>query len=252
MSDARAGDVREIIRFVPHLVVIAQRRAEKALAERLEGDDVLAVRDDDLRQGDAILVRHRIADDRKGIGAHLAGGGDVIRPVEIAFVDIGLGHEALDINGVRALDFHGIKLLVVDRDILATAELVATPLVIGIDDLPGLRVNHLLAQAVTGLGVDLMEMRLLRLRRRRKELDGAVHERKTQISFPVGARHDGQSSSPCSGHGANTAACIGVPLTSFRSEPPFFCTNSNERTALSLWRVGVASRLNAMSDPRHE
>src|SRR5262249_50790089 len=119
----------------------------------------------------------------------LAGRDDVIRPVEIALVDLVPRHESVDVDRVRALDLDRRELVVVDRHVLALADLVAAPLVRGVDRIAALLVDHQLAQAMARPGVDLVEMRLLGLRRRRKELDRAGHEREAKVSFPVGTRH---------------------------------------------------------------
>ncbi len=42
--------------FVAQLVRISQRGAEQALAQRLDGDDVLAIGQDNARQRDAVLI----------------------------------------------------------------------------------------------------------------------------------------------------------------------------------------------------
>jgi hypothetical protein len=74
-----------------------------------------------------------------------------------------------------------------DLDILAVAELVAAPLVVLVDDAARLLVCHLLAQAVAGLAVDLVEARLLELGRGRVERQRAGHERELEITFSVRA-----------------------------------------------------------------
>jgi hypothetical protein len=44
-------------------------------------------------------------------------------------------------------------------------------------------IDHLLAQPVPGAGVDLVEVRFLRLRGCREQLNRAGHQRETQIDF---------------------------------------------------------------------
>jgi hypothetical protein len=89
------------------------------------------MRNDDLCQRDAVLVLHRVADDREGIGADLPLWSDVVRLVEIALVDVGLGHEAVD--RVRAFDLDRLQLVFVDLDVMALADFVAAALMLGID-----------------------------------------------------------------------------------------------------------------------
>ena len=66
------------------------------------------------------------------------------------------------------------------------------PLLLLVDDAPGVLVDHLLAQAVAGLAVDLVEVRLLGLAGRREERDRAGDERELEIAFPVRARRHGR------------------------------------------------------------
>jgi len=138
-------------------------------------------------RADAFLVFHGIPNDDKGFGGHLAVQHDVIRFVEVAFVDLREGHEAIDVNHMRAFDLDGVEFVLVDLHVTVLAQLVAAALVFRIDHLAGFLVHHLLAQAVPGLGVDLMKVRLLGLRGRGKQLDRACHQREPQVTFPVGA-----------------------------------------------------------------
>jgi hypothetical protein len=147
------------------------------------------MRHHDAGERDALLVLHGVADHHERLGRALAVGHDVVRLVEIALVDLGARHEAFDVDRVRALDRDRLELVVVDRHVLALADLVAAALVRGIDRVAGLLVHHQLAQAMAGPGVDLVEMRLLGLRCRREELDRAGDEGEAQMTFPIGARH---------------------------------------------------------------
>ena len=119
--------------------------------------------------------------------AGLAVGRDVIGMVEIALVDLVPRHEAVDVDGVVALDLDRLQLLRLDLDIFALPQLIAAALLVALDDVAGLGVDHLLLQPVAGLLVDHVEAGLFGRRRRRIERDRAGHERKLQGAFPIGA-----------------------------------------------------------------
>ncbi len=72
---------------------------------------------------DQVFLLHRLADDGKGLGADLVVGRDVIGFVEIDFVDLVARHEALDVDGVRALQRHLVELLVLDQHVVALLDL---------------------------------------------------------------------------------------------------------------------------------
>src|SRR5205085_11609495 len=109
--------------------------------------------------------------------------------VEIALVDLGPRHKAVDVDGVGALDLDRFELVLLDLDIAALAQFITASLLVALDDTAGVLVDHLLPQPVARLLVDLMEMRLLGLRGGGEKLDRAGDERKPQKSLPVGARH---------------------------------------------------------------
>ena len=77
---------------------------------------------------------------------------------------------------MRAFDLDGLKLLRLNLDILAVRQFVAAPLVVLVDDAACFLVDHLLAQPVAGLAVDLVKACFLRLGRGRVERYGAGHE----------------------------------------------------------------------------
>jgi hypothetical protein len=76
-----------------------------------------------------------------------------------------------------ALYLNRFQFILIDLDVLALAELIAAPFMRGIDGAARLLVDHLLAQPVPGLRVDLVKVRFLALRSRRKQLYRASHER---------------------------------------------------------------------------
>ena len=65
---------------------------------------LLAVCHDDAGEADAFLVFHGIPNDDEGFGGHLAVRRDVIRLVEVAFVDFCERHEAVDVNRMCAFE----------------------------------------------------------------------------------------------------------------------------------------------------
>ncbi len=190
LADLRALDIVEKFALVTQLIRKAQGRAEQALTERLDGDDVLAIGQHDSRQRDAVLVLHGVADHSEGIDRRLAVRRDVIGMVEIALVDLLARHEAVDVDRVVALDLHRLQLLRLDLDIFALGELVAATLLVAFDDVAGFRVDHLLLQPVASLAVDHVEACLLDRGRGRIEHDGAAHQRQLERTFPIGTgRH---------------------------------------------------------------
>ena len=102
------------------------------------------------------LSLHGIADDRKNL---LAARHDAVGRI-VAFVDLLLRHEGVDVEGVRALDLDRFHLLGLDLDVFVLADLVASSLLILVEGFPGLFIHHLLTQPVAGLAIDLVEMRL--------------------------------------------------------------------------------------------
>src|SRR3954454_17599730 len=188
LGDLRALDVVEELVLVAQFVREAQRGAEQALAERLDRDDVLAIGEYDLGERDAILVLHGVADHGESIDRGLAVGRDIVGMVEIALVDLVARHETLDVDGVVALDLDRFELLRLDLDIFALTQLVAASLLVALDDVAGLSVDHLLLQPVAGLAVDHVKPRLLGRGGRRIKHDGATDQRELQRSLPIGAR----------------------------------------------------------------
>jgi hypothetical protein len=177
--------------------------------EGLQRDDVFAMRDNDLGERDAILIFHSIADDRERVRADLAAWCDVVGPVEITLVDFGLRHEPFDVDRVRTLDLDSLQFRLVNRYIAPLGEFVAAAFVLRINDPAALFVDHLLPQTMAGLGIDLVEVRLFRLRGGREKLDGAGDERKTQIALPVSTGHGAVA--PFAGAKITTARGLKAP-----------------------------------------
>ena len=77
--------------------------------------------------------------------------------VEIALVDLFSRHEALDIDGMRAVDLDRLQFSFFDLDIFVFGEFIAAGLVAALDDITRLHVHHLLPEPVAGLLVNEME-----------------------------------------------------------------------------------------------
>ena len=73
----------------------------------------------------------------------------------IALVDLGLRHEAVDVDRMAAFYRDGVDLFVLDLQVDAFIDFVATPFVVGIDGVARALVNQLLAEAIAGFLVDL-------------------------------------------------------------------------------------------------
>jgi hypothetical protein len=71
--------------------------------------------------------------------------GHIIRCVEEALVEPRSRHEAVDLDGMSARDLDGVEFLILDHEVLLPGELVAAALVLGVDRLPGLLIDELLA-----------------------------------------------------------------------------------------------------------
>jgi hypothetical protein len=61
------------------------------------------------------------------------------------------------INRVGPFDLYDFQLIVTDLDVASFADFVAPTLLLGIDNAAGLLIDHLLAQAMPGAGVDLVK-----------------------------------------------------------------------------------------------
>ena len=90
-------------------------------------------------------------------------GGDVIRAIQVEFIDLVPGHELIDVDCALALDCDGFQFLGVDLDVLILADLVPLDDVGRLDLIPGLRINPAVLDAVARTLVELMEADLLSL-----------------------------------------------------------------------------------------
>src|SRR6185437_16615302 len=138
---------------------------------------------------------------------------EIVGALDVALVDLGFRHEAVDVDRVAALDRDRVEFFVLDLQVDALVDLVAPPLVFRIDRLLCLVVDQLLAKAMAGLLVDLPEGDPLAGRGRGVQRDRAGDEGKLEIAFPVGAgRGHGNSYSTRTTPPYNTPDAVPVPL----------------------------------------
>ena len=163
LGDLFIGNVVKIILFLSNLVRVPQRHAEQPLAARFKCNDVLARREYDLSDSDHTLFPDGFPDHGERLLTNLAVRGDVIRAVQIQFVDFVPWHELIDVDCALALDRDGLQLLGIDLDVLVLADFVPLDDVGRIDFVPGLRVNPTVFDAVASALVELMEADLLSL-----------------------------------------------------------------------------------------
>ena len=83
-------------------------------------------------------------DGKAGIDAGFPVRRDIIRMIEVALVDLVPRHETIDLDGMIALDLDGFQLFLFDLDVIAFAHFVAAALLVALDDVAGLGVDHLL------------------------------------------------------------------------------------------------------------
>jgi hypothetical protein len=79
------------------------------------------------------------------------------RRIYIALVDLTPRNELVDVDGPRAFNLNGLELLVLENEILALADLIASRNVLPRDDLAGLGIHILLLEPVSGFPIDAIE-----------------------------------------------------------------------------------------------
>ena len=128
----------------------------------------------------------RVADDGESLGRNLVGGNEIIRPLEIARIDIALVDELDEIDGVFGLELDLVEFLGRQNDMLSRLELEAADDVLLLDGaLP--RHGLEIANALSGLLVDLMQLKARSGGRRRMKLDADGDKREPEMAFPIGA-----------------------------------------------------------------
>src|SRR6202007_1019824 len=111
----------------------------------------------DTAKSDHPLVTDRIADNGKCFLSDLIGRGDVVGANREAIIDFGARPESVDFDRMSALDLDFFDFVVLDREVLALANLVAATNVLLFDRLAGFGIDELLLQPVSGLFVDPAE-----------------------------------------------------------------------------------------------
>src|SRR5262249_28538604 len=188
------GDLGEITIGRVHLIGEMQAGRHDALTAGFEPKHALAAEENSAREPYHLFRSHRLADHSEGLFADAIGGRQIIGGIEIKRVDIGARHEALDIDGVIALDRNGFELVVLEHEILALGNFVALGLIFRRNGLARLFIDVLAPNTVTGVAIEGAEGNALRGGRGRIEGDGAGHERKLQISLPIGPGGHGERS----------------------------------------------------------
>jgi hypothetical protein len=92
-------DLVEVFVLGPHLVRIAQQRADQSLLQRLERNDVLAVGQDHAADSDLIHFPDGLADHGEGVVPDLAVRTQIVRADQVARIDFGFFDELVDLDG---------------------------------------------------------------------------------------------------------------------------------------------------------
>src|SRR5690606_5310560 len=183
----------EYLLRVAHLVAIAERPEDDALAPRLQHHRPLAAREDQPRDSHGFRGRHGLADDGERLLSHLVFGHQVVGRLIPNPLDAVGRNELLDVDRAGAFEPDRLELLVLDDDVAALFDLVAPDLVLLRHRLSRIRIDIAAANAVAGLRIDRVKAHLLALCRRRRQGYRTGDQRKLQIAFPVGARRHGTS-----------------------------------------------------------
>jgi hypothetical protein len=182
---ARRGELEVL--DVDQLVCEPHRMQRQRRVQRPDRDQVLAVVKHPAPDPDPLRSLHGIVHEPVGIGAVVART-QVIRAVVEHRIDLGRGHELLELDQVRALAGGGVDLLLVEQHVLAAAQLVAAG---------DLLVGHLLALLgadpllldLSSVGrVNLMEVHALVLGRG-MDLDRDRGEAERDRAVPDRSRH---------------------------------------------------------------
>jgi hypothetical protein len=94
-------------------------------------------------------------------------------------------------DGPRAFNLNGLELLVLDNEILAFSDLIASRNVLARDHVASLGIHILLLQPVSGLPIDAIETDFFPQRGGRVESDWTGNEGKPKEALPIRARGHG-------------------------------------------------------------
>src|SRR5262245_34289906 len=114
-------------------------------------------------------------------------GDNVVRAVQIEFVDRFLRHELIDLDRAFAFDRDRLEFLGIDLEVLVLTDLVAFDDVIGVDFFFGVGIDLAVFDPMTGLFVDLMEADFFALRGRGEERDRTRDQRQLEVALPIRA-----------------------------------------------------------------
>src|SRR5215475_13848403 len=114
-------------------------------------------------------------------------GDNVVRAVQIEFVDLFLRHELIDLDRAFAFDRDRLEFLGIDLEVLVLTDLVAFDDVIGVDFFFAVGIDLAVFDPMTGLFVDLMEADFFALRRRGEERDRTRDQRQLEVALPIRA-----------------------------------------------------------------
>src|SRR5215467_1375929 len=170
---------------------VSQGGCEHASVERLKHHDVFAAGEHHATEPNEAFVLDRVANDRKCFQSSLAGWSDKIWAIQVTMINFDYRHEAVDLDGVSALNLDLLELVILDTEVRTLSDFIAAADRLLIDDVAGFGINQLLLEPVVGFLVDAVERDTLRTRRRRIERDRARHERQLEVPLPVSTRGHG-------------------------------------------------------------
>jgi len=135
-----------------------------AFSEGLKHHHAFSASQNHPAQAHHFAVADGVADDGKSLLPDLIGRGDIIGTVDVSIVDFRARHEAIDFDGMGALDLNFFQFRVLDLHVLALGDFVAAADIVFVDWLTGFRINILLLESVPRLFVDAVERHPFRAR----------------------------------------------------------------------------------------
>ena len=106
---------------------------------------------------DLVHTADGLADHRIGVVTNFAVRHQIIRPDQVARIDIGFRYELVDLDGARAFERDVFKLVLRHLDIGVLIDLEALHDVVGRDFVTSLGIHLLIFDAVAGVAIDLIE-----------------------------------------------------------------------------------------------
>ena len=148
------GDVLEDGVGAADFVGVVQGRPDEACLERFEQEKALPPSHDNPGKIGHSLLADGIPDYRECLLCDPVVRREIIRCVEVAFIDLRPGDEAFDLDRVGALDANGIDFLVFDHHEAAFANRIAFHLILSFHGLARLWIDELPLDTVSGLAVE--------------------------------------------------------------------------------------------------